>query len=492
MPRRGSPDVADRLDVAERLAEGRIAVEHTQAYVRACQALGYQHPDLTSRPSQVRDQFDSEDGMDLRALDRDCAALRAAGDAIAEGLRIQRAQAAGLAAAWTGPAGAAADRFVQHHCDVANMVVTEVRAAAQRCESLRDNLWYLLDSKVASAVAIDDRSQPQRNAWLTAAAAVTSGAGERSTAEQIVGQQVMPYVDNDIRNDWLGSMRSSLAGFSAAYDMVIDRMAAVPAAFFDSPGNLEPGLPPLQPVPPTVPAVPPITVPAAAPPAASTPSVSAEPVAAQPPTAPMPADPPVTPASTAPDLGPALDDASAIPADAGGLGGLGDMGAGAGGLGGLGGGLGGLGGLASQIVDAMSGLLGSAADQLGDPSTLDDSLGDKDSLDDDDPFHPVDEDGDAEKDADADQDADAEKDADADQDADEAVDADGAKDVLPVDVSPPAEAAPLPGEGPPPAAVPEPAPAPADGPAAPANAPGPTDGATPCEIAADQLPQAGQ
>ena len=52
-----------------------------------------------------------------------------------------------------------------------------MRAAAQRCESLRDNLWYLLDSKVATAIAIDDRTQAQRPAWLAAAAAVTSGCG---------------------------------------------------------------------------------------------------------------------------------------------------------------------------------------------------------------------------------------------------------------------------------------------------------------------------
>ena len=79
--------MAERLDVAGRLAEGQPAVEHTQTYVRACQVLGYHDPELTSRPSQIRDQFGSEDGLDLRVLDRDCAALRAAGDAIAEALR---------------------------------------------------------------------------------------------------------------------------------------------------------------------------------------------------------------------------------------------------------------------------------------------------------------------------------------------------------------------------------------------------------------------
>ena len=172
--------MADRLDVADRLAEGRPAVEHTQTYVRACQALGYEHPDLTSHPSQIRDRLDSEDGLDLRALDSDCAELRAAGAAVVEGVRIQRAQVAELAAVWTGPGGDAAVRFLQRQCDAGNVVAAEVRAAAQRCESLRDNLWFLLDSKVATAIAIDDRAAAQRSAWSTAAAVVTGGAGERA------------------------------------------------------------------------------------------------------------------------------------------------------------------------------------------------------------------------------------------------------------------------------------------------------------------------
>ncbi|MGB6207136.1 MAG: hypothetical protein WBF82_09220, partial [Mycobacterium sp.] len=44
--------MADRFDVAARLAEGQSAVEHTQTYVQACHALGYQHPDLTANGSQ--------------------------------------------------------------------------------------------------------------------------------------------------------------------------------------------------------------------------------------------------------------------------------------------------------------------------------------------------------------------------------------------------------------------------------------------------------
>ncbi|HEY0226080.1 MAG TPA: hypothetical protein VGC05_06705, partial [Mycobacterium sp.] len=409
--------MADRLDVAQRLAEARVAVEHTQTYVRACQALGYANPELTSRPSQIRELFDSEDGLDLWALDSDCAELRAAGDAIAEGLRIQRAQAAELAAAWTGPGGEAADRFLQRHCDAANMVATEVRAAAQRCESLRDNLWYLLDSKVATTVAIDDRTQAQRAAWLAAAAEVSSGRGQGSTAEQVVGQQVMPYVDNDIRNDWLAAMRSSQANVGTSYDMVINRMAATPAIHFESPGDLGPGVPPL-PAPPAPHAsreASPVTA-ALTPAAVTVPTGGpANPVAAQ---GQIPVPSAAMPATPAPEVGSALGDTSAFPAGAGGLGGLGDMGAGSG--------LGGLGGLANRIVDAMTGLLGSAADGLSDPSGLDDSDGedpvDDDDASDDHPFHPDDDHDDAD-------------------DAHEG-EAEAAQDVQPVDGPPPADVPP--------------------------------------------------
>jgi hypothetical protein len=458
--------VADRLDVAERLAEGRVAVEHTQTYVRACQALGYEHPNLTSHPSQIRDRFDSEEGLDLRALDSDCAELRAAGGAVMEGVRIQRAQLAELAAVWTGPGGDAAVRFLQRHCDAGNVVAAEVRAAAQRCESLRDNLWFLLDSKVATAIAIDDRAATQRSAWLTAAAVVTGG-GERATAEEIVRQQIKPYVDDDIRNEWLTAMRSSLAGFATSYDMVTDRMAAAPAAYFESPGDLGPGFQPLPAAPPSAPAVP----------------APIAPAAAFPPADPAPAPPPPTPA-VAPNLGTALGDAAAMPTGAGGLGGLGDLGGGLNGLGGLG-------GLASRIVDAMGGLLGSAADQLTEPSALDDPLGTKDPFDEDasdeDPFHPDDE----HDDADVKPDVEAEE-ADAPEDTQEA---------RPVDAAPPGDAPAPQGDPPPPVDglppqvdAPPPAAAPTGGPVPPVNGtpPSRTDGSTPCEIAADQLPQAGQ
>lgn len=435
--------MAERLDVAGRLAEGVPAVEHTQGYVRACHALGYQHPDLTAHPSQVRDWYDTEDGLDLRALDRDCAELRAAGDAVCEALRMQRAQVAELAAAWTGPAADAAVRFVEQHCDTAAAVAAELRAAAQRCESLRDNLWYLVDSKVATAIAIDDRTRAQRPVWLPAAAAVTGGTRDREAAEPIVRDQVMPYVDNEIRDDWLTTMRSTRDGVPTSYDMVTDRMAAASAVRFAAPGDFGPGYQPPRPAPPSAP-------PVAVAPAAVTPSPPVDPA---PPAsiiapAPIPAAPP-------PDWGPALDDAAGVPA--------GELG------GGLGGGGEGLLGLAGRIVDAVGSLIGAA----GDGS---DALDDGDAFGED-PFRADDAD-----------DAPVKEEAKADEEANPD-DSPPSRAPQPADAPAPSDA-PVPEGG----AVPPdaPAPAPAAAPAAGAPAPPPTDGKTPCEIAADQLPQAGE
>ena len=456
--------MAERLDVAGRLAEGQPAVEHTQTYLRACQLLGYHDPELTSRPNQIRDWYDSEEGLDLRALDADCAQLRAAAWAVMEALRMQRAQVDELAAAWSGPGAESAVAFLQRHCEAANAVATEVRAAAQRCESLRDNLWHLVDVKVATAIAVDDRTLANRPAWMAAAAAVTTGAGDRQTADELVQQQIKPYVDNDIRTEWLTAMRSAQAGIATSYDMVIDKFAAAAPFYFEIPEDLRPGRAPFQPAPASAPAVTATLAPAAA-----LPTVAPDPAPAATPTTPTS----LTPASTsgtsgtsgtpapltppAPDLGTGLGDAAALPAGLGSPAGLD--------------GLGGLGGLANRIVDQMSGLLGSAGDQLNDSPRLDDAL------DTDDPDDPDDK-------------ADDDDESDAEPEKPKEIQTAQAEEAKPGD-TPPQAGGPPPINAPPPAAVPPvDAPPPAAAPA-PAAAP-PSSEKTPCEIAADELPKAGQ
>jgi hypothetical protein len=272
-------------------------------------------------------------------------------------------------------------------------------------------------------------------------------------------------VDNDIRTEWLTAMRSARAGVATCYDMVIGKFAAAAPAYFEVPEDLRPGRAPFQPAPTGAPAATTALTPAAAlPTLAPDPAPAAIPVTPTAPTTLTPPTPPTPPASPTPpisDLGTGLGDASAMPAGFGSSTGLD-----------------GLGGLANRIVDAMSGLLGSAAEQLNDPSGLDDSPDNEDPFDPDDPDDPddrADDEPDAEpKKPDEIQTVEAEeaKPGDTPPPAAPPIDGPPAAVVPPVDAAPPAAA--------PPAAAPPPVAAP------------PSSGKTPCEIAADELPKAGQ
>ncbi len=334
------------LAVAQRLDEGRPAVDHTRRYLRACQQLGYQDPVLAKGFDPIGDRYDSEDGLDLYLLDGDCARLRAAGATIAEALGMQRGQVGALAMAWTGPGADAAVNFLQRHVEAGQRIVAEVRAAALGCESLREDLWRLVDTKVESVIAIDDRTLARRPAWLAACAEVGAGAAPGSAAAELVRHQINPYLDNDIRDDWLGAMRAATAGIGAAYTTLADRLTSSVPVSFDHPDDLGSG-PQSPPVASALAAI----APAAA---TSAPAPDPEPAFAA---------SPAVPAGIAPAPGAGLE----LPTDAGDFGALGDFG-GPGGLGAAGtGGLGGLAGLAGRIVDALAELLGTAAVPIADP-----------------------------------------------------------------------------------------------------------------------------
>ena len=140
--------------------------------------------------------------------------------------------------AWLGCGSAT--RFLQRHCDVAAEVAAQVRGAAEHCATLRDDVWQSIDGKVATTVAIDERRAAERSTWLAAAHAVTAGSADRSAAEVMVHREVIPYVDNDIRNDWLAAMSSANASVAAAYDTAIHALASTRDVFFDIPGDLGP------------------------------------------------------------------------------------------------------------------------------------------------------------------------------------------------------------------------------------------------------------
>ena len=260
-------------------------------------------------------------------------------------------------------------------------------------------------------------------------------------------------MDSDIRADWLTAIRSTQARIAASYEMVTDRLASAPVPQFEIPGDLGSGGQSVQ-----LPVRREHSV-----------AVAPAPAYSEGPPDPVPATTmmtPVTPAVPAPQtlsgFGAAPVDGSAVPA---GLSSLGDIA--------------GLSGLASRIVEAISDLLGSAAEPLADPAAFADPLVVEEPAD-----EPVAEDA--------------------------ALDSSTGEDTEVVEEPNPGErteeVAKSPGTGASPAARPSPAgkpPAAADGaPSAvadPVNEPRPDPlsdsqpaGSTPCEIAADELPQAGR
>lgn len=336
------------FDVAVRLAEGGPALADFESYVGAAHALGYQNPDLTMHAAQIRDLYGTEDGLDLRALEADAEALSRLASVADEALRAEGERMAALGAAWQGQAADSAREFLRRHQDSATAVTALVHRAVGALSALRDQLWHAVDAKVDTVQAIDGRCGPTRAEWLAAAQTVLGGDGDRAAASEIVDQRVRPFVEGDIGSEWVAAMHASTASVSAAYDTAIAAVQPDRLASFEVPGRLGPTprvpqvdssvFDPRDGAPGVTPAVEPVgaqTFPAAAGNVAN-PSPAA---AADVPTSPSTA--PATP--EAPTSSP----------------GLGDLGAGA--MPALGAGLSGLG---RQLSDGLAGLTGAGRDAL--------------------------------------------------------------------------------------------------------------------------------
>jgi len=453
----GRPDpMVEKFDVPSRLAEGWPAVENLQRYVWACRLLGYQHPDLTVHAAQLRDWYGSEDGMNLGALHGDCLGLEAAVRSTQDALGVQDRQLSTLSAVWQGAGADASRDFLRRHSEASAAAAAAVRTAAEALGALRDDLWRAVDAKVGAVVTVEGRTHAHRSDWLAAAETVTTGAGDRAAAAEVVDQAVKPFVDNSISTEWLTAMHTAMSTVVDAYQRAAGEMAGEPAPVFDVPADLGPTWsPPPARVSEATGWAPPAVL-GNAPAAAETmPSACAPPASL--PAAPLPAPPtPVAPAAL-PDQMPPMP---AMPPP-------GTMGSAIPDLGG------GLSGLGQQFADTLGGLLSGAdgaVPELGDP--LDDT-----------------EDG-------ADLESDDEEAVDetaVDEAAAEEEEAPPVEDPVvagePVEPDPEAcdgttevSVAPAPTPAPPPAEALPPAEPPADSVA---------DEQTPCAIAADELPQVG-
>ncbi len=465
--------MAGNFDVAARLADGVPAVDNLQLYVSACHRLGYQHPDLTLHDSQLHDWYGTERGMDLAALQGDWAALDEAARATQDALAVTERQLSALPAAWQGAGADAALGVLRRHGDAAAAAAAAVRTAAEAFGALRESLWQAVETKVDAVIAIEGRTEAHRAEWLSAAGTVTTGAGDRATADEIIDQAVTPFVDSSIGTDGLAVMRAAMSSVAEAYQRATAEIAAEHQPTFEVAGDLGPRwVAPVvragedriycedrmhcedRPSPAQLagPAAAAPTIPsawAAAPPPAPSapPSVTPDVPAAQP--APLvPPGPPMSPQmSPPPQMSP-----------------MGGMGSGMPDVGG------GLSGLGQQFADTLGGLLGGSDGSLPEPPDLD-----VPELDD--PLEADEEPADEEP---------ADEEPAEDEPAEEhaaAGESEPEECVEPAGVA--TEPAPAPTPVPPPA---EPLPPPAEPlpPADPVVAE-----QTPCAIAADELPQVG-
>jgi len=470
--------VAGEYDVDARLAQGGPVVDDIGEYVRACQQLGYHHPDLTADPAQVRDWYTGEAGLRLDALGRDAAALTAVATAADDAVRRQDELLATLSGAWAGQGAGVALDFLDRHQRAAATVSAAVREAADACTALREELWRAVDAKVAATLAVDTSHRGQRAAWLAAARTVSTGAGDRATASELVDQQVKPFVDNGIGIEWVGAMRAAGTGVDAAYDDAIARVRAAPDAVFEVPGGLGPqwtapvgqdtqGDGGGAEVRPAGFAAPDPLPSSGGGPAGSPPAVA--PTFATPPAPSVaPAAPPLPAAAEAPLAAPAAPSLPSSPL--GDLGGMPSMGTGSSGSG--------LAGFGQQLADLIGGLTGSA-DDAGPES-------DQPGLADDQPFDVAESDK-ADDPDDSDPDGDEKEAPDTEPEPTDPADTASTDPTAPED---PAAAEPEVTSEPPPASTPVPPPVPEPPPAQDVAAVPPAP--TPCEIAADELPQVGE
>lgn len=338
-------------DVAGRLAEGERALTVLDEYVAACQVLGL--PPSASLPAV----YHAESGLELAALSADVRSLDAAVVTAQDALRLQGNGYRELTAQWSGTGGDAAGGFLRSLTVAAEDVVGHLQRSAQALATLRDELWRAVDAKVDAVLRADAQAAGQRDQWSAAARAVLAGAGDLAAASEVVDQQVKPFVVRVVSGDLLAALQDASDAVAAAYDSAIAAVTPAPVSFalpFVMTPEWAPPAPSLPSPAPSLPSAAPAYQAAAAAPfgtlgtaAGWTPSAASMPADAAP-TPAVPAEAAPAPASgTSGVPEPALGASAATPAAAGIPG---DLGLGSG-----------IGSLGQQLTDAIGGVLGSMA-----------------------------------------------------------------------------------------------------------------------------------
>lgn len=210
-------------------------------YVAACRQLGYQHPDLTAHAAQIAEWYGAQAGLDLAALDADIGALRAAATAADDVVHEQAATVATLYDGWAGTGAGAAFAFLARHQRAAESVVAEVRIAADALDALREDLWRAVDAQVSAT--LETGAAAHRETWLAACRTLTTGAGDRATASEVVDLEVKPFVNNVVGGRWVAAMQVASDAAAAAYDTAVARLSGPGRAVFEAPFDFAPHAP---------------------------------------------------------------------------------------------------------------------------------------------------------------------------------------------------------------------------------------------------------
>ncbi|AKS36789.1 hypothetical protein AFA91_31115 [Mycolicibacterium goodii] len=462
------------MDAAVILAPGREILDVFTEYVTACRVLGYGHRDLT----RLHEWYDTEDGVDLRALDAEQRALTAAAQAAEQALRLQDKQSRLADDGWQGSAAMSAREHLARHHAAAEQTVAALHTAAAALDRLREALCEALTRKSAVTVEIEGRHAAQRAGWLAAARTVATGvAGDRSAASELIDQEVRPFVAGGIAGDWVAAMRSTTAAVTDAYADAVAALRAAPTPVFGHVAFGDSGVPApvVEPRPTFERTVPAGHVAADTSWPAPPPAAQVMPAAQVTPAAPVTPPAQVTPPAPAAELPPAPA-VSPLPAAGQSLGlpGMPGMADPAAGLGS------GLAGAGQQLADLFSGLVGSAAEGIPDADALD-------AVPDDDVDDPeIADEPDGSDDPEDDVEENPEEDPEEPVEPVEPVEGAAAEEAAETAVEPADEA-----ETPEAAAPQEETPAPIVPPPPVAEPLSQPSGETPCEIAADELPQVG-
>lgn len=202
-------------------------------YAAACRDVG--HVGITT--GRIRELASRDDGIGLAALQADIAALTAAADHAQSALSEQRTAIGYLGAGWRGRSGSIATDLLERHCTSAANILNSLVGAADILDRLRGRLTRLLAERDEAGVRIAARRSVERPRWLACAEAVLAGTADRATADE-VRTRIAPFLDADVAGEWAGAVSSVSDAVDMAYRQAATALAARLPAGFDVPSGV--------------------------------------------------------------------------------------------------------------------------------------------------------------------------------------------------------------------------------------------------------------